>query len=511
MRREESLRVTYGPRGASPSNSVVGDPALSNSSIDSRGSATDATTTEAGNATAQKEQQSHAELFSDPLELNRFVTETERLLTWLDRIDSTSSALGELWDKVQHIASDTKRPTQSVALCCPVKNRRQDRIPYDFNRVVLQSTRNDYINASLVDLSRSIVLGDWCPRYIVAQTPLAKTVADFWTMVLEQGCELIVLLLPAKPVRSDSPMSSLFHDSTANDEGSGTYGDASDVSSYTPAHLPVNKVGARFTVPGSSIELRLMALKEAGQKVKGNLPAGGGIEPPWIERIITVRNVTSHQTRTLVHLTYNGPFVCTQTNTPGNYWSGVDRYCELINHVHLCYKQQRNLASPIAVVSEHGAGKCGTLLLASLGVLHSERLGRLPDLSELAGHLCRQRRTVLNSTEQLVTAMRVVAHAAVELLARRNVIVGPLRRPPTTTDVTTAPVSCTAASSALLLETSMRFEDLVSVVDRWSTTVDGQVNGGGYTVDTVPTAEPSVRCLCVCSLCCRRSYVRFCR
>lgn len=73
------------------------------------------------------------------------------------------------------------------------KNRYPDKLPYDHNRVILNALVNannsDYINASTVT--------DHDPRnpsYIVTQGPLGQTVADFWQMVWEQGCVVIVML-----------------------------------------------------------------------------------------------------------------------------------------------------------------------------------------------------------------------------------------------------------------------------------------------------------------------------
>lgn len=73
------------------------------------------------------------------------------------------------------------------------KNRYPDKLPFDHNRVILNALLNksnsDYINASTVT--------DHDPRnppYIVTQGPLSQTVDDFWQMVWEQGCVVIVML-----------------------------------------------------------------------------------------------------------------------------------------------------------------------------------------------------------------------------------------------------------------------------------------------------------------------------
>ncbi|XP_049337902.1 receptor-type tyrosine-protein phosphatase N2 isoform X2 [Astyanax mexicanus] len=75
------------------------------------------------------------------------------------------------------------------------KNRPAGALAYDHSRFTLKSENNhgssDYINASLIM--------DHDPRnpaYISAQGPLPNTVADFWQMVWESGCVVIVMLTP---------------------------------------------------------------------------------------------------------------------------------------------------------------------------------------------------------------------------------------------------------------------------------------------------------------------------
>uniref|UniRef100_A0A8C6TD19 Protein tyrosine phosphatase receptor type Na n=1 Tax=Neogobius melanostomus TaxID=47308 RepID=A0A8C6TD19_9GOBI len=73
------------------------------------------------------------------------------------------------------------------------KNRYAESIPYDHTRVKLKTEMNpnkqDYINASAIF--------DHDPRqpsYIATQGPLPHTVADFWQMVWENGCTVIVMM-----------------------------------------------------------------------------------------------------------------------------------------------------------------------------------------------------------------------------------------------------------------------------------------------------------------------------
>ncbi|XP_072301153.1 protein tyrosine phosphatase receptor type Na isoform X2 [Eucyclogobius newberryi] len=73
------------------------------------------------------------------------------------------------------------------------KNRYAVSLPYDHTRVKLKTEMNpskqDYINAS--------VIFDHDPRqpsYIATQGPLPHTVTDFWQMVWESGCTVIVMM-----------------------------------------------------------------------------------------------------------------------------------------------------------------------------------------------------------------------------------------------------------------------------------------------------------------------------
>lgn len=74
------------------------------------------------------------------------------------------------------------------------KNRYQDILPYDSTRVpLLDSMTGDYINASFVDMA---VPSGSVNRYIATQGPLSSTCEDFWQMVWEQNCSLIIMVTP---------------------------------------------------------------------------------------------------------------------------------------------------------------------------------------------------------------------------------------------------------------------------------------------------------------------------
>ncbi|CAN6543779.1 unnamed protein product [Malus baccata var. baccata] len=76
------------------------------------------------------------------------------------------------------------------------KNRYTDVVPFDKNRVVLNSSKDyrpsarGYINASLITTSSSESIS----RFIATQGPLPHTYEDFWEMVLEQRCPVVIML-----------------------------------------------------------------------------------------------------------------------------------------------------------------------------------------------------------------------------------------------------------------------------------------------------------------------------
>lgn len=101
------------------------------------------------------------------------------------------SLLDARWKELQEQQEkDARQLSIAIARCYTMKNRHQDVMPYDANRVVLQSGKDDYINASYVE-----DLSPYCPRLIATQAPLTGTAADFWLMVYEQKVSLVVMLV----------------------------------------------------------------------------------------------------------------------------------------------------------------------------------------------------------------------------------------------------------------------------------------------------------------------------
>jgi protein tyrosine phosphatase len=107
--------------------------------------------------------------------------------------------LQRLQEKRTRDADDPHSPFSMVTALSQTserKNRYTDIIPFDANRVLLNTKPSDYINASHIvppfGIRRS---------YIATQGPLENTAKDFWLMTIEQKSEVIVCLTPEQEVR----------------------------------------------------------------------------------------------------------------------------------------------------------------------------------------------------------------------------------------------------------------------------------------------------------------------
>ncbi|KAM8856572.1 protein tyrosine phosphatase receptor type Na [Spinachia spinachia] len=129
----------------------------------------------------------------EPAQSNMDISTGHMILAYMEDHLRNKDRLQREWEA---LCSYQAEPSSVAAAQLPTnmdKNRRAESLPYDHTRVKLKSDVNhrkqDYINASIIF--------DHDPRqpaYIATQGPLAHTVADFWQMVWENGCTVIVMM-----------------------------------------------------------------------------------------------------------------------------------------------------------------------------------------------------------------------------------------------------------------------------------------------------------------------------
>lgn len=134
--------------------------------------------------------------YEKPERLWRLLSELERFQERVSRLEKsaapgTVSELDNIWKELQDAQEkDARQLSIAIARCYTMKNRHQDIMPYDRNRVVLQSGKDDYVNASRIE-----DLSSYCPTVIATQAPLVGTASDFWLMIYEQKVSLVVMLV----------------------------------------------------------------------------------------------------------------------------------------------------------------------------------------------------------------------------------------------------------------------------------------------------------------------------
>ncbi|KAK4359011.1 hypothetical protein RND71_021240 [Anisodus tanguticus] len=108
-----------------------------------------------------------------------------------DKIDLEFSTLQKNRLKASEMKSRCLVASDSTNIS---KNRYTDVIPFDNNRVVLDPCKDyrpsarGYINASFLSISEGV------SQFIATQGPLAHTFEDFWEMIIQQRCPVIVML-----------------------------------------------------------------------------------------------------------------------------------------------------------------------------------------------------------------------------------------------------------------------------------------------------------------------------
>ncbi|XP_064494117.1 receptor-type tyrosine-protein phosphatase N2 isoform X2 [Pseudopipra pipra] len=287
----------------------------------------------------------------EPVQSNMDISTGHMILSYMEDHLKNKNRLEKEWEALcayQAEPSDTTIAQQEENV---QKNRSQAVVPYDHSRICLKGEsshdNSDYINASPIM--------DHDPRnpaYIATQGPLPATVADFWQMVWENGCVVIVMLTPLV----ENGVKQCYH--YWPDEGSNLY------------HI---------------YEVNLVS------------------EHIWCEdflvRSFYLKNLQTNETRTVTQfhfLSWNDQRVPASTRS----------LLDFRRKVNKCY---RGRSCPVVVHCSDGAGRSGTYILIDMVLNKMAKGAKEIDIAATLEHLRDQRPGMVQTKEQFEFALTAVA------------------------------------------------------------------------------------------------------
>ncbi|XP_052002622.1 tyrosine-protein phosphatase non-receptor type 23-like isoform X1 [Xyrauchen texanus] len=288
------------------------------------------------------------------------------------------SELDARWKELQEQQEkDARELSIAIARCYTMKNRHQDVMPYDSNRVVLCSGKDDYINASFIE-----DLSPYCPRLIATQAPLTGTAADFWLMVYEQKVSVIVMLVSEQELEKQK------------------------VLRYFPSER------------GQQLAQGPITLTLTTQKST----------PTHMERMIGLQYRDQSLRRTIIHLQFTS---WPELGLP----ESKSNLIHFIQEVHGHYLLQRPLHTPVVVHCSSGVGRTGAFCLLYAALQEIEAGNGIPDLIQLVRKMRQQRKNMLQEKLHLKFCHEAVLKHTEQVLQRHGILTSPCTKIPNNTAV----------------------------------------------------------------------------
>ncbi|XP_029930796.1 LOW QUALITY PROTEIN: receptor-type tyrosine-protein phosphatase-like N [Myripristis murdjan] len=129
----------------------------------------------------------------EPAQANMDISTGHMILAYMEDHLRNKDRLMKEWEALCSYQAEPSAVSVAQSEANAKKNRCPDSVPYDHSRVKLKAeinpSRADYINASTI-----IEHDPRMPAYIATQGPLSHTISDFWQMVWENGCTVIVMM-----------------------------------------------------------------------------------------------------------------------------------------------------------------------------------------------------------------------------------------------------------------------------------------------------------------------------
>ncbi|XP_041102821.1 receptor-type tyrosine-protein phosphatase N2-like [Polyodon spathula] len=287
----------------------------------------------------------------EPVQSNMNISTGHMVLSYMEDHLKNKNRLEKEWEALCAYQAEPNVATVAQRAENAKKNR-TDKVPvYDHSRITLKVENNrgnsDYINASpIMDHDPK------SPAYIATQGPLPSTVADFWQMVWENGCVVIVMLTPL----TENGVKQCYH--YWPDEGSNLY---------------------------NIYEVNLVS------------------EHIWCEdflvRSFYLKNLQTNETRTVTQFHF---LSWMNQSVPESTRSLLD----FRRKVNKCY---RGRSCPVIVHCSDGAGRSGTYILIDMVLNKMAKGAKEIDIAATLEHLRDQRPGMVQTKEQFEFALTAVA------------------------------------------------------------------------------------------------------
>ncbi|XP_060761274.1 solute carrier organic anion transporter family member 5A1b [Neoarius graeffei] len=287
----------------------------------------------------------------EPAHTNMDISTGHMILSYMEDHLKNKNRLEKEWEALCAYQAEPNTCSVGQRDSNAKKNRTTTIIPYDHSRICLK-VENSQGNSEYINASPIMDHDPRNPAYIATQGPLPSTVSDFWQMVWESGCVVIVMLTPL----AESGVKQCYH--YWPDEGSNLY------------HI---------------YEVNLVS------------------EHVWCEdflvRSFYLKNMQTNESRTVTQFHYH---TWLNQHTPETSQTLLD----FRRKVNKCY---RGRSCPIIVHCSDGAGRTGTYILIDMVLNKMAKGAKEIDIAATLEHLRDQRPGMVQTKEQFEFALTAVA------------------------------------------------------------------------------------------------------
>uniref|UniRef100_A0A8D3BYI2 Receptor-type tyrosine-protein phosphatase N2-like n=1 Tax=Scophthalmus maximus TaxID=52904 RepID=A0A8D3BYI2_SCOMX len=330
---------------------AVKPPAERPEPISSRINSVSSQFSDGGQALSPSARSSVSSWSEEPVHPNMDISTGHMILSYMEDHLKNKDRLEKEWEALCAYQAEPNGCTVGLKDGNAKKNRSAAVVAYDHSRITLKvensQGNSDYINASPIM--------DHDPRnpaYIATQGPLPSTVADFWQMVWENGCVVIVMLTPLV----ESGAKQCYH--YWPDEGSNLY------------HIyEVNLVSEHIWCDD------------------------------FLVRSFYLKNMQTNETRTVTQFHF---LTWLNQNVPETSRTLLD----FRRKVNKCY---RGRSCPIIVHCSDGAGRSGTYVLIDMVLNKMAKGAKEIDIAATLEHLRDQRSGMVQTKDQFEFALTAVA------------------------------------------------------------------------------------------------------